>query len=226
LAELKSTAPQQPTSVNGERVRLLAPFERVEVTCDASPSEVYYSAFGYPEELVAAGAIEPEMALRGGPGKRCVDSHGNRFIRAYNAKYGVNAGKVRIERRLRSLALARSLPGVPSDFTVDPFNRLEACPGAIVSCPLWWSQEHTIWIGAPRTLLDRELVTAVELDDLARAGPCDSWLWRDNGRMIHRLLDGYVGVTDPRIEHNPDAMRRRGIRLVVDNTRRPDPPHG
>jgi hypothetical protein len=69
-------------------------------------------------------------------------------------------------------------------------------------------------------MLERGLVSAAELAALERKSIFDHSIYLGDGRSIYRLLDGYVGVVDPRLAANPDAVRRTGIRLVVDNTRR------
>lgn len=97
------------------RIRLPEPFDRVVLTMDWSPGQgAHFSYVGPPDQLVASGAVEPEMveyAARKGPGTLRRDSHGHHFTRSKAPDE-----MLRILRIVTDEKLAVTLPGVRSLF--------------------------------------------------------------------------------------------------------------
>lgn len=106
---------------------LASPHETASVAVYWFRNHISVSYLGQPEALIAAGAIEPAMALPGRRGLELRDSFGDRFRRD---RY--KDGDLRIQRLITSTQRARSLPGVPPD-AVDESDppRLRAAAAAI-----------------------------------------------------------------------------------------------
>lgn len=78
---------------------------RYKVTITAFAVYLHYR--GSPDDLLAAGAVEPCMTIAGKPGPKRVDSAGDRF---YRKRRGA---KLEVSRNISDPTRARILPGVP-----------------------------------------------------------------------------------------------------------------
>ena len=125
----------------GYVTRLPAPWSDAKARVHPCLLHICVEYTGLPDTLIAAGAIEPEMALTVGRlGRRRVDSHGFSFG-LHRRKGRVS---IRVMRYIEDIGIARSLPGVRPDVAFDvpytsapeadpiprhPLSRREFCCG-------------------------------------------------------------------------------------------------
>lgn len=194
-----------------------SPIDRIKCEVDATSLRIRVKYMGLPGDLVAAGAIEPEMAEAGRKGCQRADSHGDRFMRVRRA-----SGRLWFTRSITSIERACALPGVdPESLRSD------------VADILWLRQNP----GRLR-VDDQELQTSIigSRADLEAAGFARSFLpERYNARFpdaFECLENFYLIVVAKHQNVNRDAASaaellvnpsrdgsRPALRLVVDNTR-------
>src|SRR5690242_18525875 len=97
----------QSEQIAANDLQFCPPIDRVKVSHEfLGECVVWINYAGRAADLIAIGAIEPNMDSRGRPGIRRLDSYGDNFSRSVGRD-----GTISVCRLVTNLARARALPG-------------------------------------------------------------------------------------------------------------------